>query len=551
MTRNQAFSLFQHGKFEKAIDHIEDELTNIDQDDEQYVQLIKLQSRAYYHMGSGDQALYVIEQLEQQYQDLETTSNRAIYEFGQGEIEKARKGLSQITIDDSENFAGLSSYYFATGQLHEFDGLLTEAKTAFQRSLTYRQKLDDQYEANVIYYKLATIERQQGNLTNAREYLKQSLELSTQLDLVTEMATTSTLLGQDRLLQTEYDAAVPYLEDGVKLWREQGSPFGIVWALAELAIVNFLSGNEDTALQQYKEIITIAREVMPPLPLATHLFNAIRFAITTDDYVTAQTLLDELEKIATTEDNETISARYNLASFLVNQRDQRIGTRLQQFKQLDELHQNSIEAVISYQALIETIKLLLLEYTITEDQLFKEQILNEADDRIEELLAYIHQQMSISFEVHTAILRSKIESLRYNPNIAQDIIQQIREHTGEIDPTTINKELEQIEENLSEENTQLPDFDFKKEFQSIPTLKIMLYLLPRQFATFSELEAGSGLSAGHLSGKAKKLEELDLIVSEKRFVNENQVTIFRISSAGYIQLKKYMRELSKYLDQVF
>jgi len=551
MVVDQVFRYFQHGKFEEAIDLIDEHLTGIERGSREFIRFNILKSRLYYHLGRHDQALYFIKEVEQYQADLEVLSYKAIYLFTHGDHQQAKQLLDQLTIEeynqqDLDSLAGISAYYFAEGLVMEFAGMLEQAKDRFTESLQFRELLDDQYESNIIYYKLATIERQQGNLAIATQYLKQSLRLSTELDLLKEMATTSTLLGQDLLMQTNYDDATTYLEDGVEYWKAHSSPFGIIWAIAELAIVNYLAGNKKLALNQYTEIIEYAEDIMPPFHMSGHLLNVIRFAVNADQPELAGKFLNQLKQLANTNANPFISDRANLAELMISRHKARISTKLQLLPAFDHLSTTAKEAMIGYQSVIEIIQLLLLEYRITENQVTKDEILDEADDRISQLLSYIHLNMGISFELHLAVLRSKLGILRYDPKPLAELDQLI-ENQPEIDPSAFIEDWSEP----SDEEIGFNNFDFKKEFQSIPTLKILLYLLPRPSATFSELVAATDLSSGHLSGKCSKLEEVGYISRQKQFIDEQMLTSFSITSKGYIELKQYLSKLSDYLEQLF
>jgi DNA-binding MarR family transcriptional regulator len=201
---------------------------------------------------------------------------------------------------------------------------------------------------------------------------------------------------------------------------------------------------------------------------------------------------------------------------------------------------------IKMRSLIAGVELLVNEYKVTSETLFKEKILEETDEKLEKLMHYIRLQNGITYEMHSALLRSKINILKYNPSIARQMLDSIIEEDSPV-PIEIKRRIEEIEEDIENLEWSQSEFSFEKEFHSIPALKIFLYLLPRNLASFSEIQRGTSLSPGQLSSKTTKLEELGYIIKHKKFIDQKMTTLFSLTVKGFSDFKAYMEELREFI----
>ncbi|MHA2503361.1 MAG: tetratricopeptide repeat protein, partial [Candidatus Kariarchaeaceae archaeon] len=489
MVLDEATHFLLRGEYERGIDFIDETL--IELTDEHLVpELLLIKSRMYYHIGRVDQASYFALQVTEMDSSNEIAAVLLLlYDFEQGYHLPVREKLVELKdweVGETtpDRIPQLSWYFYTHGLIADYDGDLENAVEYFSTSLELREQLDDQFEMNIIYYRLATVERKLGNLDEAQRLLKKSLELSSNLGLVTETATNSTLIGQDLLMRGDYDEAIPYLLEGIEAWKLQGSPFGTIWALGELAIVNYLAGNYTKAIGSYEQIIPIAEEIMPPIYLSHHYTNLFRFYLEAGSRESAKEILVKTEGLV---QDDIIALRLRLMKALLMLDSDRLVDKLSQKTELEEL-QTAEDLEIRLRSLIAGIELLVTEYRVTSHSLYKEEILEESEEKLEQFLSSIRLQSGITSELHAAVLRSRIDLLRYNPKKAYELLEQVR--NGEIRPLEIQKRLDELEQDIENLEWSRQAFQFEKEFHSVPTLKIMMYLLPRELVTFSELQRG-------------------------------------------------------------
>jgi DNA-binding MarR family transcriptional regulator len=252
----------------------------------------------------------------------------------------------------------------------------------------------------------------------------------------------------------------------------------------------------------------------------------------------------ELESL--TKDNENknqkITGRYLLAKVLLNTLNMRPSTQLQGLRELSDLEQHE-DLFVKLDSLITQAKLLLFEYSLTENDLAKRNILDAADDKLELVLDYIQHKSNITYELHAASIRMKIEFLRDHQESVVDLIEFLQEHEIRI----YDEEISEISQELFH-FPKVTQFEFLREFQSIPKIKILLYLLPRIKVTYSELQEGTNISSGNLSGQIEKLEKLGYISKDKVFLEERPITMLRISPEGYVELKRYIAGLTDFFS---
>jgi len=79
-------------------------------------------------------------------------------------------------------------------------------------------------------------------------------------------------------------------------------------------------------------------------------------------------------------------------------------------------------------------------------------------------------------------------------------------------------------------------------------IAILLFLLPRSTSTFSSIQSALGITAGNLSSHLKKLDEMDYILIEKKFIDGKPTTLATITSMGHANIVKYINILNSVID---
>lgn len=70
-------------------------------------------------------------------------------------------------------------------------------------------------------------------------------------------------------------------------------------------------------------------------------------------------------------------------------------------------------------------------------------------------------------------------------------------------------------------------------------LALMMFLIPKEKATFTEIQAALDLTAGNLSSHVKKLETNEFIEVQKAFVKAKPTTIIYITEKGLKAIQQY------------
>ncbi len=97
---------------------------------------------------------------------------------------------------------------------------------------------------------------------------------------------------------------------------------------------------------------------------------------------------------------------------------------------------------------------------------------------------------------------------------------------------------------MDESDEELKKILSLKELIHSPVrLAVLMFLLPRTWCTFTELQIALNLTSGNLSTHLKKLEEGELIIISKKFVNRKPTTSIQITLIGQKALDDYVNEL--------
>ena len=81
-------------------------------------------------------------------------------------------------------------------------------------------------------------------------------------------------------------------------------------------------------------------------------------------------------------------------------------------------------------------------------------------------------------------------------------------------------------------------------------LALMMFLLPREKAVFTEIQEALGLTAGNLSSHIKKLEINEFIEVQKAFVKAKPTTIIYITSKGLKAMQHYAELVTDFLGKM-
>ncbi len=81
-------------------------------------------------------------------------------------------------------------------------------------------------------------------------------------------------------------------------------------------------------------------------------------------------------------------------------------------------------------------------------------------------------------------------------------------------------------------------------------LAILIFLLPRGFSTFPEIQTALGLTSGNLSSHLRKLQEKGYVEISKRFVDLKPTTTIAITMKGKKAIDDYTLYLKNLLKHI-
>jgi predicted ATPase/class 3 adenylate cyclase/uncharacterized protein HemY len=137
------------------------------------------------------------------------------------------------------------------------------------------------------------LERFQGDYSQARVLLKESLALYREQENKAGIANSLGQLGSLARFQGDYSQAKVLLEESLALFRELGDKFGIAWMLSNLGILARFQGDYSQARVLLEESLILRRKLGDKSGIAWMLSNLGILARFQGDYSQARVLLEE------------------------------------------------------------------------------------------------------------------------------------------------------------------------------------------------------------------------------------------------------------------
>ncbi|MHA1866477.1 transcriptional regulator [Candidatus Pacearchaeota archaeon] len=108
-----------------------------------------------------------------------------------------------------------------------------------------------------------------------------------------------------------------------------------------------------------------------------------------------------------------------------------------------------------------------------------------------------------------------------------------------------------MREESSEEKNVLKEVASVDDIIHTPVrLAIMIFLLPKEKALFTEVQKVLDLTAGNLSSHIKRLEEHGLIEVQKAFIKAKPTTILYLTEKGVNSIQKYANLMTTVLTTI-
>ena len=235
-------------------------------------------------------------------------------------------------------------------------GQLDEAKKLIQRAtggLTL-ENTEDPVQLASLYNTLGGIAWQQGNLDQAIEHVKGSLELHERVKYLWGKAIAYANLGVLYDAQSDWPQAVTYYQQALDLQETIGDRQNQTSSLINLGVVHTRMGDYQTAHHYLSDALTLAHQIGDSMYLAASQINLTELAILQSDYQAAVKHAEEAQRVADEIENTElqIQARRLQALILAEQNDLSQGLVLaEQALQMAQGADLSAEVANCYQSL--------------------------------------------------------------------------------------------------------------------------------------------------------------------------------------------------------
>jgi tetratricopeptide (TPR) repeat protein len=547
--------LYAKGDFAAVFDLIE-QISSQDNNSKLFtLDMLLLKVKVFYLQGNLQAADEILNEISK-YTGLNTSYKQltfvlqVIIKLGLGFDYNFENLLSELMKIRTDDLRVVNYLTYTKAMVLERLGRYLEALDEFKLSLKIRKNENLFIEQSFIFYKMANICRVQGDLPSSLNYLKLSLsEILDDSQHQELIATIQTSLGQNSLMMQMFDTAISHLVQGLNHWKSLKNPFGLAWALGELVMVNFMLGNTSIAFEQMEELYSYVKPHVPPHNQSLYLHRLIHIGLEINKDVTSY--LDKLKQL-TKYDSTEILERFKFCKALMDERSNSIAHKFASLATFSDLSETA-SYLTKMESLVKTINLLLFEIQLTENHYRRNELINDIDGLNQKLIDEMRKTNSLTLEFHSYLIRSKLELILDNVELSKNTILDALTKESVLVNYQIHNHLVQLLKRLEimqSSEVKYDNFVLNKEIHSLPKLRILLYLLPRPFATFSELQTTTGISSGNLNGQCGKLEELGYIERIKQFINERKVTVFMISTQGISELRTYGKQITQLFNSL-
>ncbi|MFQ5819890.1 MAG: tetratricopeptide repeat protein [Candidatus Heimdallarchaeota archaeon] len=274
----QAERFFQQGKFQEALERL-DQLDTLEDDPEIKQLQGQLLKCRIYALLDIKKAQDIANQVIKSRQDLNLPLIRAdallvIAEawLELGKLKASRNFLDQIkavlaTITNTSTSAVTereATVLALEGGLYTYQGPIERAVEYLQQSLTLREQLGNPQEVAHSLSYLGIAYRHTEEFEHALGVLQQSLSLREQLNNPQAIAHSLFYLGRTYYQKGEHDRSVEFLQKSLAIRTQLGTPYGIAECLAWLGSVYMLQGEWNHALEIFRKSLMICEQLGIP-----------------------------------------------------------------------------------------------------------------------------------------------------------------------------------------------------------------------------------------------------------------------------------------------
>ncbi len=443
---NNAEKLMNDGKYNEVLpilDNLDEEaLTPSDQLACHLLQSSILNKLGYYQDSYkiGEQAYQESQNLKSYFQSIDALVNMSFALVWLGDFEKAEnlmvksenllKSLThESSIDIEQREASIA---YVNTAISWFKGDMNQAIEYGKYSLELREKLGNKHEIAESLYAIGQA------YSFLKSDLDKTLEYAERCQVLAEEVNHQQIINFNRLnlgiiyyLKGEFEKSLEFLKQSLSYFEEINNIQWITATLNNILTVYFHQGKFELAFKHAKKSLKLSQKTGNNWFIALGLNNIISTLRLKGDIAQAQKFFEELEQLNNQEDNKWIESLYLLTKAEMLKDSSRIHDRAKAEEILKQLIQKeempNIELIIS--ALIDLCDLLLDELRITNDI----GVLDDLKPYIKHLLEIAEESNSYWVLAETYLLQAKLALLTSDLKGARKLLtqaQQIAEKQG-------------------------------------------------------------------------------------------------------------------------
>ncbi|MFW9930697.1 MAG: transcriptional regulator [Candidatus Thorarchaeota archaeon] len=426
------------------------------------------------------------------------------------------------------------------GKKDEYIGKYFSAISLYGKAINLLDNVSSFYDKMFINFFVGSVYRKIGAFNQARKFLEKSLKIASEINNQFRKAQYLTSLSEILFLRDNknYNTALNNLLTALPIWKELNLSFGISWAIHDLGILYQLRGESAKAYDYLKTAWNITKDNFSIQYKVKTLLSLIEILVEVGNEQEANNYFKDL--LTLVDNNPDFSYEIRIARGMIKRLSKRLGEKI---SAQNIFHELSTEEKFNFEykmkVLLNHLELILVELKYVQSK--------EASQEAGKLLQKLSLLSEQSFDliVHTSILQAEFAKINNNYDQAISILTQAKELAEQ---ETLGRYMSFIDSELAKLMVFIENDDIRDSLDpllhSIPRLSIILYLLPRNNVTFSELQRATNLTQGNISNHTNKLLKENYISSEKQFINTKLVTVYNMTDKGIIAFDNYSHILN-------
>jgi tetratricopeptide (TPR) repeat protein len=342
---------------------------------------------------------------------------------------------------------------------YELIGEREEALKSFKSSLDYYKKINAEVRLSFLYMNIGTLHLENGDLTEAEEYILRAYTFLTKhkyeywWDVFEPMARVYMFKG-------ELEKAKDIYEEALAFYENRQSKSHILFTLRSLSLVLWQMGKKEEALEYAWRSYKIASETDSLLWKGYMLANLIFLLIENDELDSAESKLDELNKIISETNDRDLerSFRFSEARILLKKENEKDRLRA------EVLLEGLLKEKLDYQEYVNVVtsltELLFLRLYETDDK----DILSKIQSYVLDLFSLASSNQSFLLIAESLLLQSKLALLELNVEKAKQLLEKAIKLAKEKGLKRIAEIVEIEKSRFSEDINHLKNLDKDTDF---------------------------------------------------------------------------------------